>query len=120
MASTGINVLRYAALGTGVFYGFYHQSKLTAASKLAAANREYEHRQNLIKQAKAEFSKKNLPPSAKTQGGDSTLRWLTFHCKSREDLKAVFAIASTSVLEQSSKRLQARNTLINDDSYKRP
>jgi hypothetical protein len=53
-------------------YGFYHQSKLTAASKLAAANREYERKQSLIAQAKAEFSKKNSPASAKTQGGDCT------------------------------------------------
>merc|ERR1712093_679179 len=44
MASTGVNVLRYSALGAGIFYGIYHQ-------------------------AKAEFSKKNAPASAKTASG---------------------------------------------------
>lgn len=68
-----LQVLRYAALGTGIFYGFYHQAKLTTAAKLAAADREYQHKQSLIDKAKAEFSKQNLPPSSKTEGGDSTL-----------------------------------------------
>lgn len=67
-----LQVFRYAALGSGILYGFYHQSKLTAASKLAAANREYERKQNLIAQAKAEFTKKNSPAS-QTQGGGGTL-----------------------------------------------
>merc|ERR1712058_4117 len=69
MASTGVNVLRYSALGAGIFYGIYHQAKLSSASKLAAINREYEHKQSLINQAKAEFSKKNAPASAKTASG---------------------------------------------------
>ncbi|PVH84312.1 hypothetical protein DL98DRAFT_512683 [Cadophora sp. DSE1049] len=69
MASTGVNVLRYSALGAGIFYGIYHQAKLSSASKLAAINREYEHKQSLINQAKAEFSKKNAPAVAKTESG---------------------------------------------------
>jgi hypothetical protein len=40
---------------------------------VAAINREYEHKQNLIQQAKAEYAKKNLPPSSKTASNDSTL-----------------------------------------------
>ncbi|KAI9052795.1 hypothetical protein LZ554_003068 [Drepanopeziza brunnea f. sp. 'monogermtubi'] len=91
MASTGVNVLRYAALGTGVLYGFYHQSKLTAASKLAAANREYERKESLIAQAKAEFSKKNSPASAKTQGGD----FIRDPNDSRFDLEAYLNTLST-------------------------
>lgn len=62
-------VLRYSALGAGIFYGFYHQAKLTTASKLAAIDREYERKQSLINQAKAEFTKKNAPASSKTSGG---------------------------------------------------
>jgi F-type H+-transporting ATP synthase subunit e len=50
----------------------YHQAKLSSAAKLAAINREYEHKQSLIEKAKAEYSKKNSPPSAKTEGGDGT------------------------------------------------
>jgi len=70
MASTGVNVLRYSALGAGIFYGLYHQAKLSTATKLAAVNKEYEHKQRLIDQAKAEYTKKNQPPSAKSEGGD--------------------------------------------------
>ncbi|CZT45729.1 related to F1F0-ATP synthase subunit E [Rhynchosporium secalis] len=61
MTSTGVNVLRYSALGAGIFYGFYHQAQLTAASKLAALNKEYAHKESLINQAKAEFVRKNSP-----------------------------------------------------------
>ena len=67
-----LQVLRYSALGAGVFYGFYHQASLSASARLAAVNREYERKQSLIEKAKAEYSKKNLPASAKTEGGDST------------------------------------------------
>ena len=65
-------VLRYSALGAGIFYGLYHQAKLSSAAKLAAINREYEHKQQLIDRAKAEYSKSKLPASAKTESGDST------------------------------------------------
>ncbi|KAH8781803.1 putative ATP synthase subunit E, mitochondrial [Hyaloscypha finlandica] len=69
MASTGVNVLRYSALGAGIFYGMYHQAKLSSAAKLAAINREYEHKQQLIEKAKAEYSKSKSPASAKTESG---------------------------------------------------
>ncbi|TVY48794.1 ATP synthase subunit e, mitochondrial [Lachnellula occidentalis] len=69
MASTGVNIARWSALGAGVFYGFYHQTSLSAAAKAAAANREYEHKQQLIQQAKAEFAKKNQPASSKPSEG---------------------------------------------------
>ncbi|EFW99490.1 mitochondrial ATPase, f0 complex, subunit e [Grosmannia clavigera kw1407] len=62
--SAGVNVLRYSALGLGVFYGFYHQRKIYSADKVAAAKQEYEHKQKLIEQAKAEYSKSKLPPSS--------------------------------------------------------
>ncbi|TEY60157.1 hypothetical protein BOTCAL_0185g00200 [Botryotinia calthae] len=61
MASTGVNVLRWSALGAGVFYGFYHQMSLSSAAKAAAASREFEHKQKLIEQARAD---------QKTGGGD--------------------------------------------------
>ncbi|CAG8982511.1 hypothetical protein HYALB_00002291 [Hymenoscyphus albidus] len=70
MASTGINILRWSSLGAGVFYGVYHQASLSTAAKLAAIDREYKHKQKLIDQAKAEYTKKNLPAGAKTGEGD--------------------------------------------------
>jgi F-type H+-transporting ATP synthase subunit e len=65
-------VLRYSALGLGLFYGVYHQASLSSSAKLAAVNREYEHKQSLIEKAKAEYTKKNLPADKKTESGDST------------------------------------------------
>ncbi|CAK7212068.1 F1F0 ATP synthase subunit e, mitochondrial [Sporothrix bragantina] len=67
-SSAGVNVLRYSALGLGVFYGFYHQRKITSSDKAAAAKAEYEHKQHLINQAKAEYNKKNNPAPAAAAG----------------------------------------------------
>ena len=67
--NTVVQVLRYSALGAGIFYGFYHQASLSAAAKLAAAQREYEHKQSLIEKAKAEYAKKNAPASSSTSSG---------------------------------------------------
>jgi hypothetical protein len=47
----------------------YHQAKLSTAAKLAAIDRDYEHKQKLIEQAKAAYTKKNLPASAKSESG---------------------------------------------------
>lgn len=66
-------VLRYSALAAGVFYGLYHQASLTAATKLSAINREYEHKRSLIEKAKAEYSKKNVSAD-KNESGDGTLK----------------------------------------------
>lgn len=62
-------VLRYSALGAGIFYGLYHQAALSTQTKLAQTQREYEHKQKLIAQAKAEYAKKNAPKSSKTESG---------------------------------------------------
>jgi len=68
-----LQVLRWSALGLGVFYGVYRQASLSSAAKLAAIDREYQHKQSLIEMAKVEYTKKNLPPSEKKEGGDSML-----------------------------------------------
>jgi F-type H+-transporting ATP synthase subunit e len=57
-------VLRYSALGLGVFYGFYHQRTINSSQKAAAAQREYEHKQKLINQAKEAYAKTKAAPSA--------------------------------------------------------
>jgi ATP synthase E chain len=66
-----LQVLRYSALFIGVFYGFFHQSTLTAQSRVAKMDREYERKENLIAQAKAAWSQKVLSPEKKTVGDDS-------------------------------------------------
>ncbi|PSS25137.1 hypothetical protein M430DRAFT_133318 [Amorphotheca resinae ATCC 22711] len=66
MASTGLNVARYSALGFGIIYGLYHQAQLSSAAKLAALDREYQHKQSLIEKAKAEYSKKSQQSNPKT------------------------------------------------------
>ncbi|KAI9845914.1 MAG: hypothetical protein M1837_004450 [Sclerophora amabilis] len=68
--STGVNVLRYSALAFGVFYGFSHQISLSTRAKAAQVDRDYEHKQDLIAQAKAAWVKKSMPPEKKTEGGD--------------------------------------------------
>lgn len=55
--TSGRNVLRYSALCVGVFYGFYHQRSITTAQKTAAVKREYDHKQQLINQAKEAYAK---------------------------------------------------------------
>ncbi|KAL3475361.1 ATP synthase E chain-domain-containing protein [Aspergillus californicus] len=60
-AAQGVNVLRYSALVAGLFYGFYHQSSITASIKRADADREYSRQERLINQAKAEWKKKTQP-----------------------------------------------------------
>ncbi|MCJ1363509.1 hypothetical protein MMC16_002616 [Acarospora aff. strigata] len=70
MATSGVNVLRYSALAFGVFYGFYHQRSLSAQLKANEINREFEHKENLIQKAKAEYTKKTMPSQSKTAGGD--------------------------------------------------
>ncbi|EFQ28860.1 ATP synthase subunit E [Colletotrichum graminicola M1.001] len=74
-SSSGVNVLRYTALGLGVFYGFTHQRSITASQKAAAAQKEYERKEKLIEQAKAEFAKKNEPlKSAAADAGERDLK----------------------------------------------
>ncbi|KAK8168472.1 ATP synthase E chain-domain-containing protein [Phyllosticta citrichinensis] len=68
MASTGVNVLRWSALGLGVFYGIYHQSKISAKDKLDQINQEYAHKEELIKKAKEEYSRRQAAFSGKPSG----------------------------------------------------
>jgi F-type H+-transporting ATP synthase subunit e len=49
-----------------VFYGFYHQRSITAAEKKAAAQREYEHKQDLINKAKEAYAKSKQPAAQTT------------------------------------------------------
>jgi len=69
MSSAGVNVLRYSALGLGVFYGFYHQRSINAAQKANAEKREYEHQLELIKKAKEAYAKSKQPAAKSTSGG---------------------------------------------------
>ncbi|KAF2498925.1 hypothetical protein BU16DRAFT_524943 [Lophium mytilinum] len=43
---------------------------LSSREKLAAINREYKHKEDLIAKAKAEWVKKTLPAGAKSASGD--------------------------------------------------
>jgi len=73
-------VLRYTALGLGIFYGVTHQRSITLTQRAAAEKREYEHKQSLIQKAKEEFAKKNAPAttSATKTGGREFLLLLPF------------------------------------------
>jgi len=65
--TTANQVLRWSALGFGVFYGFSHQSSITTRDKLAQAKHEYEKQQGLIQQAKAEWARTH-PSETKSSG----------------------------------------------------
>lgn len=68
-ANVRLQVLRYSALAFGVFYGYSHQRTITATQKAAAEKHVYEHKQQLIEKAKAEFAKKKNPASVAVSGG---------------------------------------------------
>lgn len=59
-----LQVLRWSALGLGVFYGIYHQASISSREKLNKINREYKHKEELINKAKAEWAKKTMPAEA--------------------------------------------------------
>ncbi|KAI9852628.1 MAG: hypothetical protein M1838_000076 [Thelocarpon superellum] len=86
--STGVNVLRYSALFAGVVYGLYHQSSLSAQQKTAQINREYQRKESLIQQAKAEYAKQRLPADKKTASGGI----ITDPNDSRFDLEAYLTV----------------------------
>ncbi|MCJ1428685.1 hypothetical protein MMC29_006596 [Sticta canariensis] len=67
MASSGVNVLRYSALGAGVAYGIWHQSVLTQKAKRNQAERDYQHQLSLVEKAKQDYAKK-LSPQAEDGG----------------------------------------------------
>ncbi|KAI6783693.1 F-type H+-transporting ATP synthase subunit e [Emericellopsis cladophorae] len=64
MVSTGVNVFRWSALAFGVFYGFSHQRAITANQKAIHDKHEWEQKQKVIDQAKAEYQKKKNPAPA--------------------------------------------------------
>jgi len=66
-------VLRWSALGLGVFYGIYHQASISARDRLENAKREYKHKEDLISQAKAEWQRRHSPAAAQSTGGNSPL-----------------------------------------------
>ncbi|KAH8732868.1 ATP synthase E chain-domain-containing protein [Phaeosphaeriaceae sp. PMI808] len=65
--SVGVNVLRWSALGFGVFYGAYHQLSLTARDKVNHEKKEWERKESLIRQAKQEWARSH--PSEQPKSG---------------------------------------------------
>ncbi|KAG7099893.1 hypothetical protein E1B28_001694 [Marasmius oreades] len=64
MASQTLNVARYTALFTGVFYGFYHRRTLQAAHDAQKVQNAVHEREHLIAQAKEAWKKKQAPTSS--------------------------------------------------------
>lgn len=62
-------VLRWSALAGGLFYGFSHQRAITATQKAEHSKHEYEKKQKLIEQAKAEYAKQKNPAPASSDNG---------------------------------------------------
>ncbi|KAF2874765.1 ATP synthase E chain-domain-containing protein [Massariosphaeria phaeospora] len=69
-SSSGVNVLRWSALGLGLFYGVYHQASISTRQRLTQQKHEYEHRASLIQQAKAEWAKSHPSPAEPKPSGE--------------------------------------------------
>ena len=69
-SSTAVNVFRWSALAFGVFYGFSHQRAITAGQKAEHDKHEWDHKQKLIDQAKAEYAKQKAPATTSTAATD--------------------------------------------------
>lgn len=67
-----VQVLRWSALGVGVFYGFYHNQALKSQAAQHAAAAEWQHKESLITQAKAQWAKDH--PQEKSQPSSGTLQ----------------------------------------------
>ncbi|KAG8530848.1 uncharacterized protein KY384_004205 [Bacidia gigantensis] len=57
------------ALGSGVFYGFYHQSTIYARDEQHKKQAEFDHQKSVIDKAKVEWAKKTAPKEAVAPGG---------------------------------------------------
>lgn len=57
-----INVLRYAALATGITYGFFEAKSIKNAHHRAEELKEYNEKVKLINEAKAKFAALNKKP----------------------------------------------------------
>jgi F-type H+-transporting ATP synthase subunit e len=71
-----LQVLRWSALGFGIFYGFYHQASINARDRLHASKAEYSRRESLISQAKAEYAKSTAPPATQPVASSKTCQML--------------------------------------------
>ncbi|KAF5633034.1 ATP synthase subunit E [Fusarium sp. NRRL 25303] len=107
MASTGVNVLRWSALGLGIFYGFTHQRAITASQKAEHAQHEYEKKEKLIQQAKAEFAKKNNPTS-----GDSAIGRGILHMRDTQPVKTSKLMVHTVITDPSDPKFDLEKLLL--------
>jgi len=69
-------VLRWSALGLGVFYGIYHQRTIYSSDRAAAEAAADARKEKLIQQAKAEWAKKTKPEEMHAVSGGCTLHSL--------------------------------------------
>ncbi|KAF8515820.1 ATP synthase E chain-domain-containing protein [Hysterangium stoloniferum] len=60
MASTAVNVVRYSALLTGVFYGIVHRRTLQGQENLKKEKHNEERRHELLKKAQQAWKDKQL------------------------------------------------------------
>jgi F-type H+-transporting ATP synthase subunit e len=69
MVSPTVNVVRYSALFTGVFYGIYHRQTLQKVRDQEKEHHAIHERQRLISEAKEAWKRKQEP--VKTDSGES-------------------------------------------------
>lgn len=57
-------VLRWSALGLGIFYGVYHQRTINSSDKAAVEHNDWTRKEKLIAEAKAQYAKLTAPRNA--------------------------------------------------------
>ncbi|KAK6465907.1 ATP synthase E chain-domain-containing protein [Scheffersomyces coipomensis] len=68
------NVLRYSALGAGIFYGALHRYSLESTHAEQSAAEQWKKEEKLIKAAKAEYAKLN-PPKVVASTTKGSINW---------------------------------------------
>lgn len=72
----------------GLFYGFSHQSSITATTRRAEADREYARQERLIEQARAEWKKKTQPQETNSTGSMCKIHSMHFRVATIESAAA--------------------------------
>lgn len=70
-----VNVLRYSALGLGLFYGFKNDSFLRYTSCKERQDKEFEDKLKLVEEAKKEYARLNRPKKIESPTSATEVNW---------------------------------------------
>ncbi|KAJ2964394.1 hypothetical protein NQZ79_g593 [Umbelopsis isabellina] len=79
-----VNVGRWSALGLGVLYGFTHNRSLHKLESKNKVEQEYERKERLIEQARAEYAKKHFKATTSEDSPDFDFEKFIAHLESQD------------------------------------